>query len=102
MMYADAVASAAGGGRIPVISAPRDGKSTFDLRDLYRKELRVLGVDTRRLDAVACAKLLAQMAPRFESGQFKVSPGRPMPLAAAVQAYEQAAHRGGRILLQRN
>ena len=100
MMFAESIEVAGVGARIPVISAPADGKASFNLRSIYRKELRVLGVDTRRLDAVACAKLLTEMAPRFESGQFKIRPGRPMPLVEAVEAYEQAAHGGGRIVLR--
>jgi NADPH:quinone reductase-like Zn-dependent oxidoreductase len=100
MMFAEAVEVAGLDGRIPVTAAPVDGKAAFNLRNLYRKELRVQGIDTLRLDAVACAKLLAQMAPGFESGQFKARPGKPLPLAAAVDAYEQAARGGGRIALR--
>ncbi len=100
MMFAEAVELAGMEGRIPVIAAPADGKASFNLRSLYRKLLRIQGVDTRDLDAVACAKLLAQMTPSFESGQFKAKTGRPLPLAAAVEAYEQAAHDGGRIVLR--
>jgi NADPH2:quinone reductase len=100
VMFAESVEVAGMAARIPVITAPADGKASFNLRGVYRKELRVLGVDTRTLDAVACARLLVQMAPRFESGQFKAKPGRPLPLAAAVEAYEQAAHGGGRIVLR--
>lgn len=100
MMFAEAVELAALDGRIPVIAAPADGKASFNLRSLYRKGLRVQGIDTLRLAAVACARLLAEMAPGFESGQFKIKPGRPLPLAAAAEAYEQAAHGGGRIVLR--
>jgi NADPH:quinone reductase-like Zn-dependent oxidoreductase len=100
LMFAESVELAAMGARIPVITAPADGKASFNLRSIYRKELRVLGVDTRRLDAIACARLLDQMASSFESGQFTIKPGRPLPLAAAVEAYEQAAHGGGRIVLR--
>jgi NADPH2:quinone reductase len=100
MMFAEGVEMAGMGARIPVISAPADGKATFNLRNIYRKEVRVLGVDTRRLDAIACARLLAEMAPDFESGQFRAAPGRSLPLSAAVEAYEQAAHGGGRIVLR--
>ncbi len=99
MMFAEAVELAALDGRMPVIAAPADGKAAFNLRSLYRKGLRVQGIDTLRLDAVACAKLLAQMTPNFESGQFKARAGKPLPLAAAAEAYAQAAHGGGRIVL---
>jgi NADPH:quinone reductase len=100
MMFAEAVEVARLDGRMPVIAAPADGKATFNLRSLYRKGLRIQGIDTLRLDAVACAKLLAQMAPGFESGQIKARAGRPLPLAAAAEAYEQSAHGGGRIVLR--
>jgi NADPH:quinone reductase len=100
MMFAESVEVAGLGARIPVITAPADGKASFNLRNVYRKEIRVLGVDTRRLDAVASAKLLAQMTSRFESGQFKARPGKAIPLAQAAEAYQQAAQGGGRIVLR--
>lgn len=53
MMFAEAVELAAMDGRIPIITAPKDGNVTFNLRSAYRKTLRLLGVDTRRLDVVA-------------------------------------------------
>ncbi|HTS17246.1 MAG TPA: zinc-binding alcohol dehydrogenase family protein [Verrucomicrobiae bacterium] len=99
MMFAEAVEVAALDGRMPVIAAPADGKAAFNLRSLYRKGLRVQGIDTLRLDAVACAALLAEMTVGFESGQFNAKPGKPMPLAAAGEAYALAAHGGGRIVL---
>jgi len=100
MMFAEAVDVAAVNGRVPVIAAPADGKVSFNLRSLYRKALRVQGIDTLRLDAVACARLLGHMAPNFASGLFKATPARSLPLTAAVEAYEQAAHGGGRIVLR--
>ncbi|MGD0462242.1 MAG: zinc-binding alcohol dehydrogenase family protein [Tepidisphaeraceae bacterium] len=99
MMFAEAVEIAAMDGRIPIIAAPPDGKSNFNLRSLYRKTQRILGVDTRRLDGVASAKLLAQMSGDFASGRFTAKPCQSYPLTAAVAAYEQAA-RGGRIILR--
>jgi NADPH:quinone reductase-like Zn-dependent oxidoreductase len=102
MMFAESVEVAALDGRIPVIAAPPDGKAAFNLRSLYRKVLRVQGIDTLRLNAVACAKLLTAMTPNFESGQFKAPSGRPLPLSAATEAYEQSAHGGPRIVLRPN
>ena len=100
MMFSEAVEAVALDGRIAVIAAPADGKAAFNLRSLYRKSLRVLGVDTIRLDCIECAKILAQMTSGFESGQFKAKPAVSMPLAAVAEAYEQAAHGGGRIVLR--
>jgi len=98
-MFAEAIEAAGIGGRIPVIAAPTDGKASFNLRNLYRKELRICGVDTRLLDAVECAKLLAQMAPGFESGEYKVKPASARPLKEVVEAYE-AAGQGERVVLR--
>ncbi len=100
MMFAEAVEVVAMNGRIPVIAAPADGKAAFNLRSLYRKVVRVQGIDTLRLDAVACARLLAHMAPHFESGLFTARPGKSVPLAQAADAYEQAALGGSRIVLR--
>jgi NADPH:quinone reductase-like Zn-dependent oxidoreductase len=100
VMFAESIEIAAMDGRLPIIAAPPDGKATFNLRGLYRKVLRVDGIDTLRLDAVACAKLLAGMSAQFEAGQFKAKAGKPMPLSAAAEAYSQAAHGGGRIVLR--
>ncbi len=100
MMFGEGIEAAALDGRVPVVAAPPDGMVTFNLRTLYRKMLRVHGIDTLRLDALTCAKRLAQLTPGFEAGQYKAKPGRPMPLSAGAEAYEQAAHGGGRIILQ--
>ena len=62
MLFGDAVEAAALDGRLPVVAASPDGLATFSLRSLYRKRLRVQGIDTLRIDAVGCAKLLAQLA----------------------------------------
>ncbi|MGA3066014.1 MAG: zinc-binding alcohol dehydrogenase family protein [Tepidisphaeraceae bacterium] len=100
VLLAECVEIAAMDGRIPVIAAPEDGKASFNLRGVYRKELRVLGVDSRRLNAVAGAKLLSLMTAGFESGQFRCKLGRSFPLGDARQAYEQAARGGDRVMLR--
>jgi NADPH:quinone reductase-like Zn-dependent oxidoreductase len=99
-MFSQSVEAAAMAGRIAVITAPGDGQTTFNLRSVYRKELRVIGVDTRRLDVVACAKLLAQIRPGFESGKYQLKPGQSRPLAAAAEAYEQTGRGAGRFYLR--
>jgi NADPH:quinone reductase len=99
-MFAEGVEATAMEGRISVISAPTDGKTTFNLRNVYRNELRILGVDTRRLDAVACAKLLTEMRPGFESGKLRAVAGQSRPLAEAAQAYDLVAQGKGRFFLR--
>jgi NADPH:quinone reductase len=101
-LFAESVEAAAMRGRVVVISAPADGKATFNLRNLYRKELTVRGVDTRPIDVVAGAKLLSQMRGGFESGRFKVHLGQSRPLAAAVEAYVLSGGGKGRFYLRPN
>jgi len=101
-MFAESIDAAAQHGRVSVISAPDDGKSTFNLRNLYRKQLRVQGVDTRQLDVVACAELLAEMRGGFESGIFKAIPGQSRALSAASEAYDLVSHGKGRFYLRPN
>lgn len=98
-LFADAVEAAALGGRVCVISAPGDGKVTFNLRSLYRKELQVLGTDTRRLDVSDCAKLLKAMARGFEDGSLRAVDPEKIPLERAAEAYGAAKKGGGRFCL---
>jgi NADPH:quinone reductase len=102
LMFAQSIEAAAQNGRISIISAPADGQSTFNLRSVYRKELRILGVDTRQLDVIASAKLLVEMRSGFESGKFRATPGQSHPLSAAPEAYDQAAYGKGRFYLRPN
>lgn len=98
-LFPDGVESAASGARVCVILAPSDGMVTFNLRSLYRKELRVIGTDSRRLGVVACARLLAEMAPGFQGRQLR--PGEPhsFPLDRAIDAYRMVMEAGGRASL---
>jgi NADPH:quinone reductase len=91
-MFSQSVEMAAMDGRIPIITAPPDGQAQVGLRTIYRHELRILGVDTRRKDTTACAKILAEMRQDFEAGHFSPRPCQTFPLSQAVQAYQQAEH----------
>ncbi len=99
-MFEQAVEAAGIHGRIPVITAPRDGRATFNLRSIYRKMLHILGVDTRPIDAVVAAQMLAQMTKYFDMGQFKASEGIGYPLSQVVEAYEHAGRGGSRVFLR--
>ncbi len=100
MMFAEAVEAAALKGRLAVITAPQNGIVTFNLRDVYRKMLCIIGVDSRDLDAVACATMLAAMSPAFQSGTLRAIAGIPRPLSQAAAAYEEAVRGKSRILLR--
>lgn len=101
-LFAESVEAAATGARVCVISAPAEGIVNFNLRSLYRKELRVAGIDSRRLDVAACAGLLAEMAPALQDG--RISPGFPdcYPLDRAREAYAQVSQGKGRFCLLPN
>lgn len=100
MNFAEATEMIAIEGRLPVITAPKDGIVSFNLRTVYRKALRIEGVDSRRLDAVASAAILNEMATFFQSGQFSVLPVESRPLREGPSAYADAAQGGRRIVLR--
>ena len=97
-----ALAGLARRGRLVVISAIGSPIVEVNIRDLYRNESRILGVDSGKLSIVDSARRLAAMAPYFESGAF-----RPLPIAAtyslddAAAAYQAVADQpGGRVVIR--
>jgi NADPH:quinone reductase len=101
-LFADSVEATATGGRVCVVSAPADGMVSFNLRSLYRNELRVAGVDSRRLDVTACAKLLAEMTPGLNDGRLLPDSLKCYPLEQAHEAYAQVMQGKGRRCLLPN
>ncbi|WP_062437759.1 quinone oxidoreductase family protein [Herbidospora daliensis] len=96
-----ALACLAHGGRLVVIGSTGTRKVEIDLPDFYHREVRMLGVDSRRLCAMQCGKRLALVASYLESGDF-----RPPPIAftfgleLAGDAYEAVAKRPpGRVVI---
>lgn len=98
-LFADAIEAAAHGARLCVISAPPDGNVTFNLRSLYRKELRVIGVDTRSLGVIDCSRLLKAMAQGFNDGKLRAVAPHTYPLERAPEAYAEALKSNGRHCL---
>jgi NADPH:quinone reductase len=97
-----ALAALAHRGRLVVISAVGSPTVTVNLLDLYRNETRIFGTDSTKLSVVDSARRLEQMAPYFESGEF-----RPLPVAAtyalddAAAAYQAVAdHTAGRVVIR--
>ncbi|HTU69139.1 MAG TPA: zinc-binding alcohol dehydrogenase family protein [Candidatus Baltobacteraceae bacterium] len=79
-------------GRLVTIAATGKTRVEFDLRDFYHNESRIIGADSRKLDASASAERLRAMLPAFESGALAAAPmDRAVPLGQAVDAYEQVA-----------
>jgi NADPH:quinone reductase-like Zn-dependent oxidoreductase len=87
-----ALKSLAHRGRLIEISATGGARVEFDLRDFYHNESRIIGADSRKLDASASALRLAAMLPAFESGAIEAPPiDRVVPLDGAIKAYERVA-----------
>jgi NADPH:quinone reductase len=90
--FEPALKSLAHRGRLVTISATGRSRVEFDLRDFYHNESRIIGADSRKLDASASAKRLAAMLPAFESGALSAPPiDQVVPLDRAVDAYQRVA-----------
>jgi NADPH:quinone reductase len=90
------------GGRLAVIASVGERYVSFDLIEFYRRDLRLLGVDSRKLDAVGAGRILDRIARGFVTGA--LTPPRiaaRFPLARAREAYEVVARgdQRGRVVL---
>jgi NADPH:quinone reductase-like Zn-dependent oxidoreductase len=85
---AESVAALGRFGRVAVIVAPSDGRQHVSIRELYRRGGSIAGVNSLLYPAAECARLLAELAPHFESGRLR-PPDRlhEWPLAEGPQAY---------------
>ena len=75
------------GGRQIAIAAPGDGRVSFNLRDFYHQEARLLGVDSLALSLEQSADILRALLPGIESGCFPPSEVEICTLEEALQAY---------------
>ncbi len=89
------------GGRMAVIAATGGRQASFDLVDFYRRELRLVGIDSASRDAAAAAQVLERVAPGFEGGALAPPRvGQAFYLEHAREAYEAVAAGGaGRVAL---
>jgi len=83
------------GGRFVAITAQGDGRISFDLRSFYHRELRLLGVDSLKLDTSGAAEVLDELREGFISLALRAPGTQAFPLAQAAQAY--AALAGGTV-----
>jgi NADPH:quinone reductase len=89
-------------GRLAAIASVGARRVSFDLIDFYRRDLRLFGVDSRKVDAAAAARILDRIELGFLTGA--LTPPRiaaRFPLTRAREAYEVVA-RGdarGRVVL---
>lgn len=94
--------SLAAGGRMAVIASVGERRVSLDLIDFYRRTLRLVGVDSRKLDAERSARILERLAPGFDSGALAAPViGGRYPLDRAREAYEAvgAGRARGRVVL---
>jgi NADPH2:quinone reductase len=92
IVFEAALTSLAHRGRLVEISATGRTRVEFDLRNFYHNEGRIIGADSRKLDASASARRLTAMLPAFESGAIEAPPiGNVVPLDRAVEVYQRVA-----------
>ena len=90
--FEPALNSLAHRGRLVEISATGCASVNLDLRNFDHNESRLIGADSRKLDASASARRLEAMLPAFESGAILPPPiDQLVPLARGVEAYERVA-----------
>lgn len=78
-------------GRLVAITAKGDGRVSFDIRDFYHRELRLLGVDSLKLDSSGAAEVMDELRDGFDSGALRPPSIRAYPLAQAPEAYAALA-----------
>lgn len=102
IMFRNAIDSLAPGGRLVEIAATGQREVSFDLVDFYRKENRLIGVDTLKRDLMASAQILGALTPGFVAGDYRAAPiAEDCCLAEAQDAYRKvAAGVAGRIVLR--
>jgi NADPH:quinone reductase-like Zn-dependent oxidoreductase len=102
IMFRNAIDSLAPGGRLVEIAATGQREVSFDLVDFYRKENRLIGVDTLKRDLTASAQILGALTPGFVAGDYRAAPiAEDCCLAEAQDAYRKvAAGVAGRIVLR--
>jgi NADPH2:quinone reductase len=96
-----ALASLAHGGRLVVISVVGPRAVEIDLKDLYRNETRIFGIDSTKLGVVESARRLEKMSPYFESGELApLSITASYSLDDATAAYQAVADGvAGRVVI---
>jgi NADPH:quinone reductase len=88
ILFEAALSMAAHNGRVVEIASTGKQRVEFDLRDFYHNETRLIGADSRKRDATASARLLANLTDGFERGRYTAPiVNTRYPLARAKEAY---------------
>ncbi len=96
-----AIESLAFRGRLVVIAGTPGEKVRFELIPFYRRECRIIGVDSLKRGVAECAPMMEALRPGFESGAFPAPAiARTLPLERAREGYAAVATGSrGRIVL---
>jgi NADPH:quinone reductase-like Zn-dependent oxidoreductase len=98
-LFAAGMDALAPGGRMVTVTVSGGNQVCFDLLRFYRNDFSLFGLNTLRLDAIACAMILEETVRPFQVGWLKSRNITTHPLAQAAQAYAQALNAGGRHVL---
>lgn len=100
VMFETALSLAAPRGRVIEISATGKRRVEFDLIAFYHNETHLIGADSRKLDTVASARLMAELVLGFEGGLYKPPLiAERYKLSAAGDAYRAVANgAAGRVV----
>lgn len=94
-MVLRAITALAPRGRLTEISVPpKQQQVTIDLLDFYRRQLRLLGVNSLDWNAQNCADILEALTPGFEENALHLTtPIQSYGMTEAIKAYEQVLAR---------
>jgi len=90
--YFAAALSALAIGGTQILISTIDRSVPFDILAFYRRNLQMLGVDSLKLSAVQCARILNELLPGFDNGHYKafdVEDTTMLPLDQAPAAYRK-------------
>jgi NADPH:quinone reductase-like Zn-dependent oxidoreductase len=91
-LFETAINSLGVGGRQVNITSVGDRRVCFDLLDFHHRQLTLFGVDTAKLDIVACGNILESIRPGFEDGRLTPPEiNRTYSLDDVIEAYRQVA-----------
>jgi NADPH2:quinone reductase len=88
-IFPPVIASLATNGRLAVIIAKGDGKVTLDLRDLYRRRLQLLGVNSLLVDSRQTAEIYRELNPLIEAGKLRSNEPKQISFAEVHSAFQR-------------
>jgi NADPH:quinone reductase-like Zn-dependent oxidoreductase len=94
--FASSLAALAPGGRLVAIASPPDAAVSLDLRDFYRRDLHLIGLDSLKLPEDVQAEHLSEAIRGLQSGAIALPAPVAVPLEGAREAYRETLRGGGR------